>query len=100
MAQLSRSSAERRAESFGQRRHHHVDRDPKFHRFAGDLLGVELREKTRQQDKRQRVKLQGSRPVGVGFGEKDNFGPDDSWDTKDPIEYTPSPSYYKTQKTF
>lgn len=38
---------EKRAESYGRRRQHHVDREPSFHRFAGELFGVELRDKER-----------------------------------------------------
>lgn len=100
MAQLSRSPLERRAESFGQRRLSHVDRDPRFHRFAGELFGIDIKDRMRNQAKSTKSRLQGSRPVGVGFGEKDNYGPDDSWDTKDPIRNTPSPEYYITRKTF
>lgn len=32
-------------------------------------------------------------PVGLGFGEKDSFGPDDTYDTKDPIRYTHAREY-------
>lgn len=100
MAQLSRSPLERRAESFVERRHRHVDRDPQFHRFAGELFGVELRDRKRVQNRTVKSRLQSSRPVGIGFGETDSFGPDNSWDTKDPIKYKPFPEYYKTQRTY
>ena len=97
MSDFRRSQSERRAESFGQRRLHQVDREPKFHRLAGEIFGVESRERARQQNREVRSRLQASRPVGVGFGEKDNYGPDDSWDTKDPIKHTPSPNYYNVR---
>lgn len=100
MRSIPTLNIEKRAESFGRRRQHHVDRDPKFHRFAGELFGLELKDRTRQQEKNLRNRLQSVRPVGVGFGEKDKYGPDDSWDTKDPIKHTPSPNYYSNQKTF
>lgn len=32
-------------------------------------------------------------PVGLGFGEKDDFGPDNTYDTKDPIRYTHAREY-------
>lgn len=95
MRSLERLGIEKRAESFGRRRAHHVDKEPSFHRFAGELFGVALRDKVREQESESRKRLQASRPVGLGFGEKDNYGPDDTWDTKDPITHTPSPSYYK-----
>lgn len=100
MRSLPKLGIEKRAESFGRRRQHHVDREPAFHRFAGELFGLELKDRTRQQEKETQSRLQSVRPVGIGFGERDNYGPDDSWDTKDPIKHTPVPSYYNTQKSF
>lgn len=100
MAGIPRLGIERRAESYGRRRERHADREPRFHRIAGEIFGVELRQKERQQEKQIRSRLQAVRPVGLGFGEKDNYGPDDSWDTKDPIINTPSPGYYSSQRTF
>ena len=50
MSSLKRLNIERRAESFGQRRVHHVEKEPRFHRFAGELFGVSLRDKVRQQE--------------------------------------------------
>lgn len=99
MSNIAKVGIEKRAESFGRRRYHHVEREPRLHRFAGELFGLELKDRARRQDKSTKSRLQSSRPVGVGFGEKDNYGPDDSWDTKDPIINTPSPKYYKTQRT-
>jgi hypothetical protein len=93
MRSINKLSIEKRAESYGRRRQHHVDRDPSFHRFAGELFGIELRDKNRQQEIKARQRLQSMRGVGLGFGERDQFGPDDSWDTKDPIKYTPSQAY-------
>jgi hypothetical protein len=93
MRSVKKLGIEKRAESYGRRRHHHVDRDPAFYRFAGEIFGVELRDKARRQERETKQKLQSTRGVGLGFGEKDQFGPDDSWDTKDPIRYTPSQGY-------
>ena len=100
MSNIPRLAIERRAESFGRRKERHVEREPKFHRFAGEIFGLEVKDRARQQEERARTRLQAVRPVGVGFGEKDNYGPDESWDTKDPIKYTPAPSYYSAQKNF
>lgn len=99
MAQLSQSVSERRAESFGQRRSSHVDREPKRFRLAGELFGVDVKNKARAQKEKSRQRLQSVRAVGVGFGERDNYGPDNSWDTKDPIKYTPSPDYYSARRS-
>lgn len=100
MRSIPKLGIEKRAESFGRRRQHHVDRDPSFHRFAGEIFGLEVKDRARQQEKNLRDRLQSVRPVGIGFGEKDNYGPDESWDTKDPIKYTPVPNYYNNQQTF
>lgn len=100
MRSVPKLGIEKRAESFGGRRQHHVDREPQGHRFAGELFGLELKERTRRQEKESRSRLQAVRPVGIGFGEKDKYGPDESWDTKDPIKYTPAPSYYSDQRNF
>lgn len=97
MSSIPRLGIEKRAESFGQRRQHHVDREPRNYRFAGEIFGVEPRDRVRQQEKKVRARLQASRPVGIGFGERDKYGPDNSWDTKDPIKHTPYPSYYNIQ---
>jgi hypothetical protein len=100
MRSIHKLGIEKRAEAFGRRRQHHVDREPSFHRFAGELFGLELKDRARRQEEKARTRLQSVRAVGVGFGEKDNYGPDESWDTKDPIKYTPAPSYYSAQKSF
>jgi hypothetical protein len=100
MRSIPRLGIEKRAESFGRRREHHVDREPRSHRFAGELFGLELKDRARRVEKDVRTRLQSVRPVGIGFGERDKYGPDESWDTKDPIKHTPAPSYYSAQKTF
>jgi len=89
MASIKRSAAEKRVNSYGYRREFHTERTPKFFRFAGDIFNTD--------DKKSNIKvssLQKSRPVGLGFGERDMFGPDESWDTKNILRYTPGPEYY------
>jgi hypothetical protein len=100
MAELDRSPLERRADSYVERRYHSVDREPRFHRFAGELFGVSLKERIEQNQKEARQRLQKERPTGVGFGEKDNYGPDDSWSSQEPVKHTPAPGYYKAYKSF
>lgn len=100
MSQLPRSSLERRAESFINRRGNRPGRQPHSFRFAGELFNVEAREKSRNIEQEARRRLQAERVVGVGFGEKDKYGPDDTWNTPDPIRYTPDPAYYKDHKSY
>ncbi len=100
MSSIPRLGIERRVESFGRRRQYHVDKETRSHRFAGELFNLALKEQERQHEQRSRARLQSVRPVGIGFGEKDKYGPDDSWDTKDAIKYTPVPSYYNDHKSF
>lgn len=95
MTSIPRLSIERRAESHQERRYRHGDKSPKTFRFAGEVFNTEPKEKRRSLQKAERQRLQASRPVGLGFGERDNYGPDENWDTKDPIEHKPVPDYYK-----
>jgi len=77
-----------------------VDKAPKSFRFAGDIFGTDRIDKARKSLDESRRRLQASRPVGVGFGTEDKYGPDENWDTRDPIEHTPAPGYYKSYKKF
>jgi hypothetical protein len=100
MAQLPRSPLERRVESYMNRRGTRTRREARSFRMAGELFNVEAREKARNVEQESRRRLQAERVVGVGFGEKDNYGPDNSWDTPDVLRYTPDPAYYKGHKTY
>lgn len=100
MAQLSETTSERKAERRIFRRSEHVDKAHKSFRFAGDIFETDQVEKSRKSLDKSRRRLQASRPVGVGFGTEDKYGPDENWDTKDPIEHTPAPGYYKSYKSF
>ena len=100
MAQLRETASERKAESRIFRRSEHVDKTHKSFRLAGEIFGTDRVEKSRKSLDESRRRLQASRPVGVGFGTEDKYGPDENWDTKDPIEHTPAPGYYKSYKSF
>lgn len=100
MSSLSRSPLERRAETFVERRYRSVDRDSRLSRFAGDLFNLNLKERAKRVERESRQRLQKSRPTGVGFGEDDNYGPDNSWSSQDTIKDTPVPGYYKSYKSF
>ncbi len=100
MSQLPRSPLERRAESFINRRGNRPGREPRSFRLAGDIFNTVARDKVRSVERESRQRLQAERVVGVGFGEKDNYGPDNSWDTQDMLKYTPDPAYYKGHKSY
>lgn len=100
MSGIPRLGVERRLESFEKRRYYHVEKEPHLHRFAGELFGLGLKDRARKQEKSARSRLQASRPVGLGFGERDSYGPDENWDTRDTIEYRPAPSYYSNQQNY
>ena len=75
---IRQHGAEKKAESALFRRSHHVDKSPRMHRFAGEMFGVDLKEKKQEQIRERRKKTQSTQPVGVGFGTKDSYGPDES----------------------
>ena len=99
MSDFERSGPERRAESHVERRLHHVDRNPRSFRFAGELFNTAQKDKNRENIREERERMQRKRPVGIGFGEKDNYGPDDSWDTAEELKYKPVPEYYTKQRS-
>jgi hypothetical protein len=97
---LRKHGGEKRAESSLFRRSHHVDKETKSHRFAGELFGLDLKEKKQGVIKERARRSQRTKPVGVGFGTRDKYGPDESWDSKDPIEHKPVPDYYTSRENF
>ena len=82
------------------RRGDRTPREARSFRMAGEIFNTGERDKVRQNIREARQKLQAERVVGVGFGEKDSYGPDNSWETKDVITYTPDPAYYKDHKSY
>lgn len=100
MSQLRPTASERKAESRLYRRSEHVDRSPRMFRLAGDIFGTDVSDRTRNSLRESRQRLQASRPVGVGFGTEDKYGPDESWASREVIEHTPAPRYYKSYKSF
>lgn len=79
-------SKERRVDSNIYRRSEHVDKENKRYRIAGEIFGVE-----------KPKRLQGNRLL-VGFANKDNYGPDNNWNSVETIDSTLSPTYYKNYK--
>jgi hypothetical protein len=79
---LERSLSERRADRFTYRRSTHVDKNPAF-RLAGRIFAdTDYRS---EKSKQIRESLQRSRPVGFGFGTRDEYGPDNSWESQDSL---------------
>ena len=79
---LGKSPAERKADSFAYRRGSHTDKNQAF-RLAGRIFQEsDVRTEKR---KEERSSLQRSRPVGYGFANKDEYGPDNDWDSKDSL---------------
>ena len=92
MASIKRSAAEKKIDRYGYRREYHTEKTSRSFRFAGELFGIDEKKL-----KDRSASLQKSRPVGIGFGERDMYGPDESWETKSVLTYTPSPEYYTHQ---
>lgn len=100
MAELRRSISERRLESNVNRRFYHVDSNriasPAF-RVAGSIFEEYDKKKEVDRNHKSSLNYSKTRPMGVGFGERDNFGPDNSWETKDVLSDIPDLSYYRNQ---
>lgn len=83
---LGDTKFDRLADSRLFKRSHHVEREPKRFRLAGEIFGI---------DKKNREERISGKVKGLGFADRDKYGPDEKWDTKDPIKHTLSPTYYK-----
>ena len=79
---LSRSAVEKRLERDIFRRSEHVGRNPAF-RLAGKLFSEAADRAAFRNEKRQ--SMQKSRPVGIGFGTYDTYGPDESWASQESL---------------
>ena len=79
---LGKSPAERKADSFAYRRGTHTDKNQAF-RLAGKIFTDS--DFFAEKKKEIRQSLQRSRPVGYGFANKDEYGPDNSWETQDSL---------------
>lgn len=100
MSQIKRTALQRRVDSFVNRRRGPSRRESTSVRLAGRLFNLNLKEQAKVQETKVRQKLQSVRPVGVGFGERDSYGPDNSWNTVDELSYTPYPAYYRGHENY
>jgi len=94
MAQLRRTSPERRVERQIERRARHVEKSTKAFRLAGEIFKESSREVLREKMREARQNLQKSRVVGFGTG--DEYGPDEDWDTRDSLNSKSYQDYYRT----
>jgi hypothetical protein len=62
-------------------------------RMAGTVWSESPQERGQRLSREYLRKKMRSVPVGLGFGENDKFGPDNSYDTRQPIKYTHAREY-------
>ena len=79
---LPRSTVERKADSYAYRRGTQTDKNQAF-RLAGSIFSESDLRKEKSREIRQA--LQRSRPVGYGFANRDEYGPDDSWSSQESL---------------
>jgi len=74
-------------------KHDYRFRQRKDIRMAGTVWSESPSERGQRLSREYLRKKMRGIPVGLGFGEKDNFGPDNNYDTKDPIKYKHAREY-------
>lgn len=79
---LPRSAVERKADSYAYRRGTQTDKNQAF-RLAGSIFSESDFRNEKNREIRQA--LQRSRPVGYGFANRDEYGPDDSWSSQESL---------------
>lgn len=62
-------------------------------RMAGTVWSESANERGRRLSREYLKRKMQNAPIGLGFGTRDNFGPDESYDTKEPLRYTPAREY-------
>jgi len=62
-------------------------------RMAGTVWSESPQERGQRLSREYLRKKMRGVPVGLGFGENDKFGPDNSYDTRQPIKYTHAREY-------
>ena len=64
-------------------------------RLAGKVWAEGSDERTRRLMRTRMFRKMRNATVGLGFGANDKFGPDETYDTPDPIKQTPDQGYYR-----
>lgn len=62
-------------------------------RLAGQIWGESPVERRKRLSRERSFLKMRETPVGVGFGNKDTFGPDDSYNSVNYLSYTPGQEY-------
>ena len=62
-------------------------------RMAGQVWGESSVERRKRLSRERSFSKMRQTPVGVGFGTKDTFGPDDSYNSVNYLSYTPAQEY-------
>ncbi len=88
---LNRNAVERRLNRNISRRIEHVGRNPAF-RLAGRLFSEAANRAAVKTERRQ--SMQKSRPVGIGFGAYDTYGPDESYASQESLTHTHDRGHY------
>ena len=59
-------------------------------RMAGSVWTESPRERGNRISRDYIKRLMRDKPIGLGFGTDDNFGPDENWHTRDELHYVPA----------
>lgn len=62
-------------------------------RLAGQVWAESSDERQTRLNRERTFKNMRERPIGLGFANKDNFGPDDTFGTKETLKYIPDQYY-------
>lgn len=62
-------------------------------RMAGKIWGESSSERSQRLNRERLFKKMRETPIGLGFGLRDNFGPDDNYSTTEIIDNTPYQQY-------
>jgi hypothetical protein len=100
MSNLRRSGVERRLGRQVEKRLHHVEKEPRHFRLAGELFKTKPAETARARSREAKRRLQQVRPVGLGFATEDTYGPDDNWDVVRALNSISYQDYYTGQRTY
>ena len=89
--ELRKNPAERKVDSIAFKREFRAERGNSF-RIAGKIFADSSERQLKNREVRQ--SRQKARPTGVGFGERDSYGPDNSWASQDNLKRTHDQDHY------
>ena len=68
-------------------------------RFAGSVWSESPNERSTRLARARRSERMTQMPTGIGFGERDSYGPDNDYGTVEIIKQIPDQGYYRESKT-